>query len=81
VSCRVTLYSRPGCGLCDEARAVILAVRERIPFDVQEVDVSTDDRLEREYGIRIPVVEVDGEELFEIAVDERALEAAVRLRV
>jgi glutaredoxin len=77
----VTLYSRPGCGLCDEARAVILAVRERIPFDVQEVDVSTDDRLEREYGIRIPVVEVDGEELFEIAVDERALEAAVRLRV
>jgi glutaredoxin len=77
----VTLYSRPGCGLCDEARAVILAVRGRIPFDLDEIDVSTDDRLEREYGIRVPVVEVDGEELFEIAVDERTFEAAVRLRV
>ena len=77
----MTLDSRPGCGLCDEARAVSLAVRERIPFDVDEVDVSSDDRLEREYGIRIPVVEIDGEELFEIAVDERALESAIRLRV
>jgi glutaredoxin len=78
---RVTLYTRPGCGLCDEARAIMLAVRGRTPFDLAEVDVSTDDHLEIEFGIRIPVVEVDGEELFEIAVDERAFEAAIRLRV
>ena len=73
----VLLYSRPRCGLCDEARRTILAVRERILFDLREVDISGDDALELEYGIRIPVVLVDGEERFEIRVDPRALEEAV----
>ena len=61
------MYARPGCGLCDEAREVIMAERARTPFDYREVDVSGDDALELEYGIRIPVVLVDGRELFEIA--------------
>jgi glutaredoxin len=74
----VTLYSRPGCGLCDEARGVVLGVRARADFDFEEIDISGDDALELEYGIRIPVVAVDGKELFEISVDPRALEAAVR---
>ena len=74
----MTLYSRPGCGLCDEARAVVLSVGARADFDLEEIDISDDDALELEYGIRIPVVAVDGEELFEISVDPRALEAAVR---
>lgn len=74
----MTLYSRPDCGLCDEARQVVLRVRARAGFDLVEIDISGDDALELEYGIRIPVVAVDGEELFEIAVDPRALEAAVR---
>jgi hypothetical protein len=63
------MYSRPGCGLCDEARAVILAERERTPFAYREIDLSGDDALELEFGIRIPVVLVDGIERFEIAVD------------
>ena len=75
---RVTLYSRPDCGLCDEARDVVRRVRQGADFDLEEIDISGDDALEREYGIRIPVVAVDGEELFEISVDARALEAAVR---
>ena len=74
----MTLYSRPGCGLCDEARDVVQGVRERADFDLEEVDISGDDALELEYGIRIPVVAVDGEELFEISVDPREFEAAVR---
>ena len=73
----MTLYSRPGCGLCDEARVVVQGVRERADFTLEEVDISGDDALELAYGIRIPVVAVDGEELFEIAVDPRAFEAAV----
>jgi hypothetical protein len=73
----VLMYSRPGCGLCDEARSVILEAREGVTFDFMEVDVSGDDALEREYGLRIPVVLVDGRELFEIRVDERELAAAV----
>jgi len=74
----VLLYSRPRCGLCDEAREAILAVRERVPFAFREVDVSGDDALELEYGIRIPVVVVDGDELAEIRLSEWELEEAVR---
>ena len=73
----VLLYSRPRCGLCDEARGAILAVRERVSFAFREVDVSGDDALELEYGIRIPVVLVDGDELAEIRIGERELEEAV----
>jgi hypothetical protein len=46
-----------------------MAERARTPFDYRELDVSGDDALELEYGIRIPVVLVDGQELFEIRVD------------
>ncbi len=71
------MYSRPGCGLCDKARQVILAERARRSFDFQEVDISGDDGLELEYGIRIPVVTVDGEELFEVRVEPAAFAAAL----
>jgi hypothetical protein len=77
---RVVLYSRPGCHLCDDARAVLLAERERTPFDLDEVDIETSDDLTREYGVRIPVVEVDGEEAFEYAVEPDAFAALVRDR-
>jgi Glutaredoxin-like domain (DUF836) len=66
---RVTLYGKPGCHLCDDARAALLAVRAGRPFDLEEVDVSVDPGLHRRYGERIPVVMVDGEELFEHFVD------------
>ncbi len=73
----VVLYARDGCHLCDEARGVIEAVRLTAPFTFTEIDIETDDALVRDYGIRIPVVAVDGEELFEISVDPAALRAAV----
>jgi len=76
----VVLYTRSGCHLCDEARSVILSVRAREPFAYDEVDIDTHDDLLRDYGIRIPVVTVDGEERFEIAVDEHELEGLVRIR-
>jgi hypothetical protein len=72
------MYSRPGCGLCDEAREVILTERARTPFAYREVNVSGSDELELAYGIRIPVVLVDGEERFELHVDPRAFARAVR---
>ncbi len=75
---RVVLYSRAGCHLCDAARDVLWAERSRSSFDLVEVDVAGDDDLEREYGIRIPVVEIDGEERFEYEVDPAELVAIVR---
>jgi len=74
----VVLYSRPGCHLCDEARAVLLAERERTPFDLDEIDIESSDELLRDYGERIPVVVVDGEEAFEYTVDPAGLAALVR---
>ncbi|MGH2526906.1 MAG: glutaredoxin family protein [Actinomycetota bacterium] len=73
----VVMYSRPGCGLCNEARDVILAARTRASFDFDEVDITGNDALELEYGIRIPVVLIDGDELFEIRIDARELDAAI----
>jgi len=74
----VTLYSRPGCHLCDDARTALERVRRRQPFDLVEVDIERDDALHRAYLERIPVVEVDGEELFEYFVDEATLAARLR---
>lgn len=74
---QVVLLSRPGCGLCRTARAVLDAERGRTPFDLEEIDISEDASLEREYGIRIPVVLIDGEEVAEIEVDRESFRAAL----
>ncbi|HEX6025467.1 MAG TPA: glutaredoxin family protein [Solirubrobacter sp.] len=69
----VTLYSRPGCHLCDEARDVLHQLRTQAPFAIEEIDITTDDALHARYLERIPVVALDGEELFDFEVDEGAL--------
>jgi glutaredoxin len=71
----LTLYSRPGCHLCDEARAALERVRARAAFSLHEVNIETDAELHRRYLERIPVVALGDEELFEFFVDEAALEA------
>jgi glutaredoxin len=70
----VTLYSKPDCPLCDEARGALDRVRRRLPFDLVEIDITTDAALEAVYRERIPVIAVDGEELFDFHVDEQLLE-------
>jgi glutaredoxin len=70
----LTLYSRPGCHLCDDARAALERVRARTTFSLREIDITTDDELHTRYLERIPVVTLGDEELFEFFVDEAALE-------
>lgn len=72
---QVTLYGKPGCCLCDDARAEVEAARAERDFELSEVDVSIDPRLWREYGERIPVVEIDGDEAFELHVNRAELVA------
>ena len=62
---QVTLYGKPGCHLCEEAREVIVSVRLGREFELVEVDVTLDPGLNRAYGERIPVIAVDGEDPFE----------------
>ena len=70
---RLVMYSRPGCHLCDEARAVLLRIGE--PFD--EIDIDSDDELFKRYLERIPVVALDGEQLYDFFVDEQDLRRRV----
>ncbi len=73
----VTVYSRQGCHLCDEALAVIERVRARTEFALDVRDIEADERLHAAYLERIPVVAVDGRDLFEFFVDEEALRQAL----
>ena len=70
---RLVLYGRPGCHLCDEARLVLERIGE--PFD--EVDIDSDDELFKRYLERIPVITLDGEELYDFFVDEQDLRRRV----
>jgi glutaredoxin len=70
----VVLFGREGCCLCDDAREVLERVRRRRAFDFQERDIERDEALLRAYLERIPVVTIDGIEMFELFVDESELE-------
>ena len=58
----LTLYTRPGCHLCDDLKETLLRVRRRQAFELTEVDISGDAALERQYGRDIPVLLIDGVE-------------------
>ena len=73
----VELYGQPGCCLCDEARVVLLALRDALGFELRERDITTDDALLRAQLERIPVVLVAGEEVSHLGLDE----AELRLRL
>jgi glutaredoxin len=75
---RVTLYTRAGCHLCEEAERVLVAERAATAFRLELVDVDRDPELQRRYGVRVPVVAVDGEELFEYEVPADLLRARLR---
>ncbi len=77
----LTLYSRPGCHLCDDMRAVIARVACTIPVTLQEVDISTDAELEARYGPEIPVLLVDGMKAAKYRVTEQQLTRILSGRV
>ena len=76
---RVILYGRPGCHLCDEARDALAKLRaEGLTFELHEIDIESDDALLRSHLERIPVVEVQGEEVSELVFDPDAFRSALR---
>ncbi|HSF36806.1 MAG TPA: glutaredoxin family protein [Nocardioides sp.] len=74
---RVTLYTRPGCHLCDAAREVVARVCADVGESFDEVDITTDDELEDRFGEDIPVTFVDGRQHDFWRVDETRLRAAL----
>ena len=71
----VTLYSSPGCHLCEQARALLLRVRADHDFELVERDITREEDLHRAYLERIPCITVDGEEWFDLIVSEQELRA------
>jgi glutaredoxin len=72
----VTVYTRDGCHLCEEALERIAAMRREWPaFELREVDIESDELLLRRMLERIPVVEVDGDVVSELILDATALRA------
>ena len=69
----VTLYTRRGCHLCEDAEAVLRAARERTRFALRLVDIDADPELAGRYGVRVPVVAIDGVEHFQYEVPAREL--------
>jgi glutaredoxin len=72
----VVIYTRAGCGLC--RRAEELVAREARRADVLVVDVDTDEALVTRYGVRVPVVLVDGHEVAELEVEPGTVRRALR---
>lgn len=77
MSARVTLYTRPGCHLCEDARAVVARVCDELGESFVEVDITTDEDLQDRYGEEIPVTLVDGRQHDFWRVDETRLRAAL----
>ena len=69
----LTIYSRPGCHLCDEMKAVVSAVAQQVPLRLDEVDISADPALEALYGMEIPVLMVEGKKAAKYRIAEDAL--------
>lgn len=72
----VTVYTRATCGLCRQAEAVVAEVAAGRAH-VEHVDIDRDATLTERYTVRVPVVAVDGDELFDYVVDPGALRDAL----
>jgi glutaredoxin len=74
---RVTLYSKPGCCLCDDARALLEEWASEADVELDEIDIRRDPALFDQYRYRIPVIVVDGREALEGRIDGHALADAL----
>lgn len=69
----VTLYTRAGCHLCDDAKQVIASARSRVEFDYEELDIDGDPELLRLYNEEVPVIAIDRRKAFKYRLDMNEL--------
>ena len=79
----LTIYSKPGCHLCDDMKAVVDRVvrASGLPIAVEEIDITTDAGLEVRYGLEIPVLLLNGAKVAKYRVTESELTRALIARV
>ncbi|MDE2668271.1 MAG: glutaredoxin family protein [Chloroflexota bacterium] len=76
----VTLYARADCPLCEEARALLDELAERLGFAIEAVDIDGDRELRARYNYAVPVIAVGGEEVARAPIRVAPLEAALEER-
>jgi glutaredoxin len=70
---KITLYTRAGCCLCEDAKRVLEAVRGRASFDLDEIDIDNNAELRRAYNDEVPVIAINGSKAFKYRVTEQEL--------
>ena len=78
MTARVTLYGKPGCHLCDEAKAVLRELQQEFAFELREIDITTDPALDHAWLEEIPVGYLDGRKIFNYRVDPALLRRQLR---
>lgn len=73
----LTLLTRPGCRLCDEAWELILTLATEFDWQVTKIDISDDHLLSQRFGALIPVVDIEGGPLVYAPLTAAALLAAI----
>ncbi|UFJ39958.1 glutaredoxin family protein [Brevibacillus humidisoli] len=74
---QVVLFGRPGCHLCDEVERRIRAVAAEVPLVLETRSIAEDPVLEEKYMLTIPVVQIDGDEVF-LSIDSIMTEEQLR---
>ncbi len=75
---RVTLYTRPGCCLCDQAKAEMRAAGCEGEYELEEINIEADPQLAARYGTLIPVILINGTEAFRYRLTAREFKARLR---
>jgi len=76
----LTIYSRPGCHLCEVMKAVVERVSQTVPVTLEEIDISHDPELEERYGLEIPVLMIEGTKVAKYRVSEEELKRMLMAR-
>ena len=77
---QATIYSRPGCHLCEVLKEVVTRVARTVPMTIEEVDISADPALEARYGLEIPVLLLNGKTAAKARITEEALRRVIQAR-
>ena len=74
---RVVIYSRPGCHLCDEAKQIIAAAGRADEYTLDEINIESDPDLINRYQNDIPVITINGIEMFKHRLTVEQFESAI----
>ena len=77
---RITFYTKPGCTLCDDAKATLRGLRDELSLELLEIDITTDPILYEAFHEEIPVAYLDGRKLFKYRVDPALLRRQLQRR-